>query len=103
MTSRRRASCIAMILCAGLLANSRSAAGDEKALVGSYRLVKRVTKDGSEFVPPGVVGFMTFTKTHRTVIMKWSVSGAEAASIAEITSYTLEHGAFCESVEYGVN
>src|SRR5262245_11692859 len=86
-----------------MLAVSAASAGDEKTLVGSYRLVKRVAAGGQEQHPPEVIGFMTFTKTHRTVIMKWDQPRGVAASIAEITSYSMTGGKFCEKEEYGVN
>jgi len=77
------------------------AAGDEKALVGSYRLTKRVGKDGRELTGPTVIGIMTFTKTHRTVILKWNGPGDEPVSISFIATYTLSGGKYCESVVYG--
>ena len=77
-------------------------AGDEKALIGSYMLTQRVTLDGKPLEGPEVVGFMTFTKTYRTVIMKWNGPGAEPVSIAFIAAYTLSGGKYCESVVYGV-
>jgi len=79
-----------------------ASAGDEKALVGSYALTKRVAKDGTTLTGPEVLGFMTFTKTHRTIIMKWNGSSEAPASIAVITKYTLSGGKYCESVIYGV-
>jgi hypothetical protein len=92
------ASTIGLILGATVL---DAAAGDEKALVGSYALAKRVTTDGKTLTGPEVVGFMTFTKTRRTVIMKWSGHGAEPVSIAFIATYTLSGERYCESVVYG--
>ena len=77
-------------------------AGDEKALVGSYALAKRVAPDGKTLTGPDVLGFMTFTKTRRTVIMKWNGSSETPASIALIATYTLSGGQYCESVTYGV-
>jgi hypothetical protein len=74
----------------------------EKALVGSYKLVKRVMKDGPTVESPEVLGFMTFTKTHRTVIMKWNGSSENPASIAYIATYTLSGGKYCETETYGV-
>jgi hypothetical protein len=79
-----------------------ASAGDEKALVGSFALTKRVGTDGTTLTGPEVLGFMTFTKTHRTVIMKWNGSSETPASIALIATYTLSGGKFCESVLYGV-
>lgn len=77
-------------------------AGGEKALVGSYTLAKRVAPDGKTLTGPEVLGFMTFTKTRRTVIMKWNGSSENPASIALIATYTLSGGKYCESVVYGV-
>ena len=77
-------------------------AGEEKALIGSYALVQRVTVDGKRLAGPEVVGFMTFTKTRRTVIMKWNGPAAEPVSIAFIAAYKLSGEKYCESVEYGV-
>jgi len=78
-------------------------AGDEKALVGSYRLTSRAGTSGQKLAPPEVIGFMTFTKTHRTVIMKWQGAAGEPVSIAFIGTYTLAGGKYCESAVYGVN
>ncbi len=102
MTTSARLALVSIALL-GWLLPSAVYAGDEKALIGSYRLVKRVAADGTEKRPPEVVGFMTFTKDHRTVIMKWEQPGADAGSIAEITAYSLSGGKFCEREEYGVN
>jgi len=95
---------LAAALLAGLVAaGSPASAGDEKALVGSYRLAKRVPIAGGEVVPPEVVGMMTFTRTHRTVILKWNGADAKPVSIAFIATYTLSGGKYCESVVYGAN
>lgn len=85
-----------------LVASPPAAAGREKTLVGSYRLVKRVTKDGKTLESPEILGFMTFTKTHRTVIMKWNGGSASPTSIALIATYTLSGGKYCENEIYGV-
>jgi hypothetical protein len=74
----------------------------EKALVGSYALVRRVANDGTTLTGPEVLGFMTFTKTRRTVIMKWASSDGMPVSIAFIAAYTLSGEKYCESVVYGV-
>ena len=81
---------------------SNASAGDEKALIGSYALTQRVTADGKSQKGPEVVGFMTFTKTRRTVIMKWIGTDGTPASIAFIANYTLSGGKYCEGVAYGV-
>ena len=103
MSLRFRRTASAAVL-AGLVgaAASKAAAGDEKALVGSYALAKRNTADGRRLGPPEVVGFMTFTKTRRTVIMKWNASDGTPVSIAFVGAYTLSGGKYCESVVYGV-
>jgi hypothetical protein len=93
----------AMMAGLAFAAPRQAAAGDEKALVGSYSLAKRVTTDGKTLTGPDIVGFMTFTKTRRTVIMRWSGPDAKPASIALIASYTLSGGRYCESVLYGAN
>lgn len=94
----------ASILFAVLSVSSVHAAWDGKKLVGTYRLVERVpvAAGGAHKTPPEVLGSMTFSKTRRTVIMKWTDAEGQPVSIAQITSYTLSGGKFCESVEYGV-
>lgn len=77
-------------------------AGGEKALVGSFTLAKRVTNDGNTLTGPEILGFMTFTKTRRTVIMKWNGASESPTSIALIAAYTLSGEKYCESVIYGV-
>lgn len=76
-------------------------AASKKALVGSYVLAKRVSADGRTLSGAEVLGFMTFTRTRRTVIMKWNGSGAEPVSVAFIGAYALSGGKYCESVVYG--
>ena len=100
-TLRRTAPPIAL---AGLvlMASPPASAASGKALVGSYKLVKRVTKDGKTLGDPEVLGFMTFTKTHRTLIMKWNGGSENPASIALIATYTLAGGRYCESAIHGV-
>jgi len=85
-----------------LVASPPAAAGREKALVGSYKLVKRVTKDGKTLEGPEIMGFMTFTRTHRTVIMKWNGGSESPTSIALIATYTLSGEKYCESEIFGV-
>ena len=77
-------------------------AGGGKALVGSYTLAKRLTKDGKTLTGSELVGFMTFTKTRRTVIMRWPGPEATPVSIAFIAAYTLSGQKYCESITYGV-
>jgi hypothetical protein len=94
---------IAVFAAMGLgLAAAPARAGDEKALVGSYALVKRVMKDGKELKGPDVVGFSTYTKTRRTVIMRWPDAEGQPVSISFIASYTLSGEKYCESIVYGV-
>jgi len=85
-----------------LVASPPASAGREKALVGSYTLAKRVTKDGKTLAGSELVGFMTFTKTRRTVIMRWPGPEATPVAIAFIAAYTLIGEKYCESVTYGV-
>ena len=75
---------------------------EEKLLHGSYRLAKRVGASGTEVKPPDALGFLTFTETHRTVIMKWKAPDGTPVSVALIARYTLEGGKYCETVDYGV-
>jgi hypothetical protein len=98
----RRTACAAVLVGLAAAAAPNVAAGDEKAVVGSYALAKRTTADGRPLGPPEVVGFMTFTKTRRTVIMKWNAPDGTPVSIAFIGAYTLSGGKYCESVVYGV-
>jgi hypothetical protein len=97
-----RASVFASIAALALAAAPAARASDEKELMGSYALTKRVTNDGKELKAPDVVGFATFTKTHRTVIMKWKDAEGQPVSIAFIASYTLGGGKYCENTTYGV-
>lgn len=85
-----------------LMASPPAFAGREKALVGSYKLVKRVTKDGKTLEGPEILGFMTFTKTHRAIIMKWNGGSESPTSIALIATYTLSGEKYCETEIYGV-
>jgi len=90
----------AAVLC---LAIAPAAAQDAKKLVGSYRLAERVMSDGgTKLHPPEVLGSMTFTKTTRTVILKWSNPDGSPVSVAVIAHYTLEGGKYCETEAYGM-
>ena len=99
----RRTVCAAVLVGLTTAAVTSATAGEEKALVGSYALAKRVTADGRLLGPPEVVGFMTFTKTRRTVILKWNAADGAPVSISFIGGYTLSGGKYCENVVYGVN
>src|SRR5882672_4579470 len=92
----RRSGCAVVLVGLVLAAAPKVAAGDEKALIGSYAHVRRVTTDGKPLTSPDVVGFMTFTKTRRTVIMKWNAADGTPVSIAFIAAYTLSGGKYCE-------
>jgi hypothetical protein len=98
----RRTAPVIGLACVVLTTSAPASAAGEKALVGSYKLAKRVTKDGTTVVSPEVLGFMTFTKTHRTVIMKWKGSSENPTSIALIATYTLAGEKYCETEIYGV-
>ena len=103
MTTSPRRLTLLMTLLGVILAGSPlvSAAGP-KALVGSFALAKRVAKDGTTVTGPDVIGFLTFTKTRRTVIMKWKAADGSPVSIAFIGDYTLAGEKYCENVVYGV-
>ena len=75
-------------------------AGEEKPLIGSYRLVKRVLSGGQELLPPEVVGFMTFSKTHRTLNIRWTGDGGEPVSLSLVSAYTVDGGRYCETPMY---
>ena len=97
----RRIALIASMALAAL-APPQAWAGDDKLVVGSYSLVRRAGKDGKELKGPDVLGFMTFTKTRRTVIMRWKDAEGQPVSIAYIAGYSLSGGKYCENVIYGV-
>ena len=98
----RRIALSASFLLLALASAPGQAAWGEKRLVGTYRLVERVAvAGGARKSPPEVLGTLTFTKTHRTVIMKWMSADGEPVSIAQISTYTLSGGRYCESVVYG--
>ncbi len=78
----------------------RAAAGDEEALLGSYRLMKRVLTDGKELRFPEIVGFMTYTKTHRNFNLMWKDEKGARASLSLIATYTLAGGKYCERPVY---
>ena len=80
-----------------------ASAGDEKAVLGSYHLVKRVMTDGKELTGPEVIGFMTFAKGYRTVILSWNGDDGKRVSISLIASYTLSRGKYCENETFGSN
>jgi hypothetical protein len=91
--------------CAVLLVATVGAAGsgDGTTIIGSYVLAKRVATEGKTLTGPAVAGFMTFTKTYRSVIMRWPADDAAPASISLIARYTLAGGKYCESVIHGAN
>ena len=79
---------------------SSAAAGDEKALEGSYRLMKRVLPDGKELKYPDIVGFMTCTKTERNFNVMWKDGKGAPVSLSLIATYTLSGGKYCEKPVY---
>jgi hypothetical protein len=90
-------------LAIALLFATHAGAGAQKKLVGTYRLVERVSKDGATRKrPPEVLGTLTFSKTQRSLIMKWENADGSPVSIAVIASYTMDGGKYCETAEYGV-
>jgi len=92
-----------LALAVALAAASPAHANREETLLrGSYRLVKRVGSSGTEVRPPDALGFLTFTETHHTVIMKWTSADGTPVSIALIARYTLSGGKYCETVDLGV-
>ena len=78
----------------------RVAAGDEKILEGSYRLVKRVLPSGKEVKYPDIVGFMTYTKTERNFNIMWKDGKGSPVSLSLIVKYTLSGGKYCEKPVY---
>ena len=88
------------LLAAALALAEPAAAGEEKPLVGSYRLVQRVLSGGGEVHPPEIVGFMTFSKTHRTLNMRWTGNGGETVSLSLVSAYTVDGGRYCEIPMY---
>lgn len=100
-TFRRLALCAALAPFV-LAAIPPAAAGGAGALVGSYKLAKRVKKDGTTVTSPEVIGFITFTKSRRSVIMRWPAPDGAPVSIAYIADYELSGEKYCESVVYGV-
>ena len=85
------------------LAIAPASAVDAKKLVGTYRLAERVMTDGgAKLHPPEVLGSMTFTKTTRTVILRWSNPDGAPVSVAVIARFTLEGERYCEVEEYGM-
>ena len=98
---RRLALCASL---AGLVAAMvpSASAGGAGALVGSYALTKRVKKDGTTVPASDLIGYMTFTKSRRSVIMRWPGPDGTPVSIAYIADYTLSGEKYCESVVYGV-
>ena len=102
MNGRGRTIAVVASLALAFLSAPPSFSGDEKAMVGSYALARRVAKDGTEVKGSDVLGFMTFTKTRRTVIMRWKNAEGQPVSISYIAGYTLSGGKYCEHVIYGV-
>ena len=98
----RRLAFLASLAGIAVVTCPRADAVSVRALVGSYRLAKRVAKDGTTVTGSELVGFMTFTKSRRTVIMKWNAADATPVSIAFIAEYSLSGEKYCESVMYGV-
>ena len=78
----------------------RAAAGDEKILEGSYRLMKRVLPGGKEVRYPDIVGFMTCTKTERNFNVMWKDAKGAPVSLSLIAAYTLSGGKYCEKPVY---
>jgi hypothetical protein len=78
----------------------RVAAGDEKILEGSYRLIKRVLPNGKELKYPDIVGSTTYTKTERNFNVMWKDGKGAPVSLSLIATYTLSGGTYCEKPLY---
>ncbi len=98
----RRTALLAALVFFVCAASPPASAASGKGLVGSYKLVKRVTTEGKTLEGPEVLGFMTFTKSHRTLILKWNGGSENPASVALIATYTLANERYCETAIYGV-
>jgi hypothetical protein len=77
-----------------------AAAGDANVLEGSYRLMKRVLPNGKHVKYPDVVGFMTVTKTERSLTVMWKDPLGAPVSLSLIATYTLSKGKYCEKPVY---
>lgn len=73
---------------------------DARGLEGSYRLVKRMLPGGKHVKYPDVVGFMTYTKTERSLTVMWKDPTGAPVSLSVIATYTLSNGKYCEKPVY---
>jgi hypothetical protein len=99
----RRSTKLVAFAIAALVATApatRVAAGDASILEGSYRLVKRVLPNGKHLKSPNVVGFMTVTKTERSLNVMWTDQKGAPVSLSLIATYTLSGGKYCEKPVY---
>ena len=96
----RRAVASAILAAVTVISVPLAGPDDAKALAGSYRLVKRVLPGGKHVKYPDIVGFMTYTKTERSLTVMWKDAKGAPVSLSLIASYTLSNGKYCEKPVY---
>jgi hypothetical protein len=100
MTRFRVCAVFAMAVTLAAVSAQGIAAGDANALEGSYRLVSRVLPNGKHVNDPDIVGFMTVTKTERSLNVMWKDPLGAPVSLSLIATYTFSKGKYCEKPIY---
>ena len=72
-----------VFLCASI------AASQVPSIEGTYQLTSRKLSDGTVSKPPDVMGFYTFTKTHRNFNLVQKDAAGKFASFSVVSTYTL--------------
>ena len=77
-----------------------TALAETPSIRGTYELVKRVLPDGTEQMPPTVVGLADWTATHRNFNVAWHDADGRRTSVSTITTYTLSDQKYCEKIVF---
>src|SRR5262245_53004204 len=89
----------ALALVAVLFKAGLGSGNNPPSLVGNYILDYRELPDGKKVRYPEVLGWMTYTKTHRNLNVYWTENG-KPTSVSMISKYTLSDKEYTEEGLY---
>ena len=91
---------LALFFAIGQTANNSLAQDNTMSIVGSYELVSRILPDSTVIESPAIVGFFTYTETHRNFNVSWTDKDGKRVSISAISEYTLNGNEYTEKNIY---
>lgn len=70
---------------------------DSPTIQGTYRLVSRELPDGTTVTPPGIMGLLTYTQTHRSITVVGEDDSGKFFAM-RVATYTLSPTEYTETV-----